>query len=441
MAVLSSAGAARVAKPLHSRAAWDERGAKEGTTIATRPKSAVSTGVGLAGLAGLCVWFAVARHFGMSGPLSALVNVAACGVPMVLWSVFVDRVHRNPSTGIDWSVGARPFSETFDISLAKLAGLWATWALIGCIYAVGRFYWMGNYLFSMRVLSLAALPMFVLSIPYVMLLDTRLKHPKDGAWALGTWLMGNGPPDRGAIADHLRSWAVKGFFLAFMLAGVPIGFAEVVSRPFTDVAASPVAMTRYLIDFMFMIDMTMATVGYILTFKVLDAHIRSATPYAEGWIAALICYPPFILMNTGGPFDYHPGTQDWSVWLAGHQAPLYGWGAILVVLTAIYAWATVAFGIRFSNLTHRGILTHGPYAWVKHPAYLSKNAFWWLSTLPFLVTTNNWVDSVRNTAIMALVSGVYFWRAKTEEKHLGNDRAYRDYARWMDGRSRRHFRL
>ena len=35
-------------------------------------------------------------------------------------------------------------------------------------------------------------------------------------------------------------------------------------------------------------------------------------------------------------------------------------GAVLVALTAIYAWATVAFGIRFSNLTHRGILTHGP---------------------------------------------------------------------------------
>ena len=50
------------------------------------------------------------------------------------------------------------------------------------------------------------------------------------------------------------------------------------------------------------------------------------------------------------------------------------WGAILVVLTGIYAWATMAFGLRFSNLTHRGILTHGPYAFTKHPAYMSKNA-------------------------------------------------------------------
>jgi hypothetical protein len=41
---------------------------------------------------------------------------------------------------------------------------------------------------------------------------------------------------------------------------------------------------------------------------------------------------------------------------------------------------------------------------------------------------------VRNTAILCMVSGVYWWRAKTEEKHLGNDKAYRDYAAWMKTR-------
>ena len=74
-------------------------------------------------------------------------------------------------------------------------------------------------------------------------------------------------------------------------------------------------------------------------------------------------------------------------------------GAWLVFLTAVYAWATVAFGFRFSNLTHRGILTHGPYAWTKHPAYLSKNLFWWFSLLPFLVTNGNIVDVIRNTVV------------------------------------------
>ncbi|MFT3978485.1 MAG: protein-S-isoprenylcysteine methyltransferase, partial [Sphingomonas bacterium] len=42
-----------------------------------RPASAVSHGVGLAGLAGMIAWIAVARHYGMDGPYAALVNVLA----------------------------------------------------------------------------------------------------------------------------------------------------------------------------------------------------------------------------------------------------------------------------------------------------------------------------------------------------------------------------
>jgi protein-S-isoprenylcysteine O-methyltransferase Ste14 len=106
-------------------------------------------------------------------------------------------------------------------------------------------------------------------------------------------------------------------------------------------------------------------------------------------------------------------------------------GTMLVTLTAIYAWATVTFGYRFSNLTHRGILTNGPYAFSRHPAYLSKNLFWMISTVPFL-TTGNWIDAVRATALMGIVAGVYYWRAKTEERHLGADPAYREYHAWME---------
>jgi protein-S-isoprenylcysteine O-methyltransferase Ste14 len=402
-----------------------------------RPKSAVSTGVGLSGLAGLFVWFAIARYYGMSGPYSALTNVAACGMPMVLWSLFVDKVHRNPSTGIDWDSAPRPRAETLDISLTKLAGLWATWAIIGCIYALGRFYWSGGYQFAMRCFTVSAPFLLVASPFYVIWIDRRLKHPKDGAWAFGSWLMGQGAVDRHAIADHFRSWAVKGFFLAFMLSIVPGGFYDVVSRPYAEIVSGPVPLANFLISFMFVIDVALATVGYLLTMKPLDAHIRSATPYAEGWVAALICYPPFILMGDGGPLNYRFATyaeNSWFHWLDGHTVLLSVWGAVLVLLTAIYAWATVAFGLRFSNLTHRGILTHGPYAFAKHPAYLSKNAFWWLATMPFLVTTGSLIDAVRNTAILCMVSGVYWWRAKTEEKHLGNDKAYRDYAAWMKTR-------
>lgn len=409
-----------------------------------RPVSAVSTAVGLSGLLGLALAVAIARNFGSigaalgfsgwpalaNGPYSALVALAFCGLPMVLWSLCIDKVHRRPSTGIDWNL-KRPIADVLDDSIVKVAGLWATWAIIASIYALCRFYWDGNYLFSMNMFQAAAIPLVILSVPYVVWLDRYLVHPRDGAWHLGAWIAGGADWEAQEIFHHLRAWAVKGFFLAFMISIVPGGFRDIVNMDFAEVVTNPVLLANALITAMFLVDVQFATVGYMLTMKPLDAHIRTANPYLAGWVAALMCYPPFIMMNNGGPLDYHIGTSDWAHWFEGQTALLWVWGGLLVLLTGIYAWATVAFGLRFSNLTHRGILTHGPYAWSKHPAYLSKNAYWWLATMPFLVTTGSTADMIRNTAILALVSGIYYWRARTEEKHLGDDPAYAEYADWM----------
>ncbi|MBB5711751.1 methyltransferase family protein [Sphingomonas xinjiangensis] len=397
-----------------------------------RPPSAVSRGVGLAGLLGLCAWIGVARRFGMDGPYSALVGVAACAAPMVLWSLLVDKVHRNPTTGIDWTQ-LRPWRETWDVSVAKLTGLWLTWGGMAAIFALSRVWWAtryANYPFAMACLGVAAPMLFVLSVPYVLWLDRRLVEPKDGAWSLGAWVMGVPGHDVAAIHNHLRSWAVKGFFLAFMLGVVPTGFGQIVAADPGTLMRNPLTLAGYCVTFMFVVDVAFATAGYVLTFRPLDSHIRSANPYAAGWVAALICYPPFVLMGEGGVLDYHAGSADWTHWLAGHDWLLAAVGVALVLLTGIYAAATVAFGLRFSNLTHRGILTHGPYAWSRHPAYLSKNLFWWLSAMPFFATTG-WVDAVRNTAVMAAVSGVYYWRARTEERHLAVDPVYQAYDAWI----------
>ena len=398
-----------------------------------RPRSAVSAMVGVAGLAGLLAWVIVARTFEYSGPNAALCAFLACGIPMLAWSILVDKVHRNPTTGIDWDSPPRPLRETLDTSIVKIAGLWSTWAAIAFLYCVGRWYWDGIYLFSMKILGYAAVPLLIASVPYVMWIDRRLRDPRDGAWHFGQLVIGrSGLVDREIVHDYLRCWAVKAFFLAFMIAIVPGNWYDTVTPTGEDITSNIANLSRWLIAGMFMVDTVFATVGYALTMKPLDAHIRSANPYAAGWMAALMCYPPFILMNPGGPLDYHPGTADWLYWLEGYPLLIAFWAFLLVLLTGIYAWATVVFGIRFSNLTHRGILTHGPYAWTKHPASLSKNLFWWLGALPFLAVSGSATDAVRNTVMLGVVSGIYYWRSKTEERHLMADPAYREYAEWME---------
>lgn len=412
---------------------------------ARRPDSDVSAAVGLCGLAGLLLWIVICRNWGgiadalslpgphekLNGPNAALAALLFSGTPMVAWSLLVDKVHLRASTGIDWQA-PRPLRDVVDISITKIAGLWATWSLIGFLYCLGRWYWRGQYLFAMDVLTDTAPLLYLGAIPYVLWLDRVLVNPRDGAWHFGAMLIGREEYDRQQVWHHLRSWAVKGFFCAFMISILPGGFLGVVNLDWNQVPFHPVAIANATIEFMFMIDVQIAMVGYLLTMKPLDAQIRTANPSLAGWVAALICYPPFILMGGGDVLDYRQNTADWNVWLGGHDGLLWLWAAMLVGLTGIYAWATVAFGLRFSNLTYRGVLTNGPYAFTRHPAYLSKNTFWWLSTLPFLATSGSVTDMVRNTVILGLVSAVYYWRARTEENHLlAEDAKYRDYHAWM----------
>jgi protein-S-isoprenylcysteine O-methyltransferase Ste14 len=103
-------------------------------------------------------------------------------------------------------------------------------------------------------------------------------------------------------------------------------------------------------------------------------------------------------------------------------------------LTAVYVWATVIFGARFSNLTNRGIITNGPYRWTKHPAYVAKNLSWWLLAVPFVVRGT--VDEVlRHCLLLVALNLIYLMRAKTEERHLSRDPDYVAYALWMDEHS------
>lgn len=411
------------------------------------PAGDVSPWVGLVGVATLVGWIAFARLWPefaaaldlpgprgrLSGPNSALLAMVLTGFAMAAWSVLVDKVHRNPSTGIDWS-RRRPLSAVIDVSVTKIVGLWITWLGIAALYCLGRWYWDGEYLFAMRVLAISAGPLVILSVPYVLWLDRHLVEPRDHAWHFGAMLLGRDDWQAEETKRHWRAWIIKGFFAAFMISILPAGFAQLVEADFTAIVGDPVRLGVLLFTLLFVIDVQIGTVGYLLTLRPLDAHIRSGNPLLGGWLAAMICYPPFVyaFMGQGGVIQYEYQTADWGYWMQGHEAVLWAWAAWLVFLTAIYAWATVAFGIRFSNLTYRGVLTGGPYRFTRHPAYLSKNLFWWSTAMPFLVTTGSPVEAVRNTVFLAAVSGIYYWRARTEEAHLlAEDQKYRDYHAWM----------
>jgi protein-S-isoprenylcysteine O-methyltransferase Ste14 len=419
--------------------------------VHSRPSSDVSAWVGLAGLAGMLAWFIVCRHWPavadalgipgprarLDGPYAAIAAMMWSVVPMVAVTLVVDKAHTRPSTGIDWS-HARPLNTILRVSLVKIGALWLTWLVIAGIYCLGRWYWAEPYLFAMGVLKAVVIPMFVLAVPYVLWLDRYMVNPRDHTWHFGAMVFGREDYDPAEVKKHWRAWIIKGFFGAFMISILPAGWQAAVNADYSAMLGHPGDLGMALITLLFLIDVQIGTVGYLITFRPLDAHIRSGNPLLAGWLAALMCYPPFVYTFMGGGIlGYEFGTPgkgdaNWTYWLAGHPLLMWGWAGLLVALTGIYAWATLAFGLRFSNLTYRGVLTNGPYRFCRHPAYLSKNAFWWLSTLPFLVTNGSATDVIRNSVCLAAVNAIYFWRARTEEEHLwAEDPKYRVYHTWM----------
>ncbi len=185
--------------------------------------------------------------------------------------------------------------------------------------------------------------------------------------------------------------------------------------------------------FIFGFDLLFSATGYLFTVRLFDSHVRSTEPTLLGWVVALFCYEPFYGFF-GGRYLPYDNDVYWSVWLAGSSGFYAIWGGIILGLYVIYVVATLCFGIRFSNLTHRGILTNGPYRYCKHPAYVSKNMAWWLATIPFL-SGDTPVQSLRFCLMLVCINAIYLVRARTEERHLSRDPVYVQYALAMNERS------
>lgn len=69
---------------------------------------------------------------------------------------------------------------------------------------------------------------------------------------------------------------------------------------------------------------------------------------------ALSCYPPFVYSALDAYCTYHSPENAWGVYYRDSPRWLFWlWGLSILVLSTIYSWATVVFGMRFSNLTNR----------------------------------------------------------------------------------------
>jgi hypothetical protein len=114
--------------------AGNDTGAEVGTPPPVmRPASAVTQATGLVGLAGVAVVLALTIGSEIALGTKTFLLLCSAAVPMVLWSLIVERVYRSPTTGLDFAA-PRPLAQTLATTKVKLAGLWATWAGLALLW-------------------------------------------------------------------------------------------------------------------------------------------------------------------------------------------------------------------------------------------------------------------------------------------------------------------
>lgn len=236
------------------------------------------------------------------------------------------------------------------------------------------------------------------------------------------------------LGTVLRDLGVKLFFLPLMITFLYLefgvfatNFQQLTARLGGDASGYDLFNLFYgsALHGLLLVDVSLGLIGYAAASRWLHNKSKSVDPTLYGWMITLVCYPPFNNVMGGYlPYDSAMGGTPFSIF-----QPMWV-DVLLKCLTlacfAVYVWATTAFGLRFSNLTNRGIIARGPYAFMRHPAYAMKNLAWWCESLRNF--TSPW-----QFVFLAVWNWIYYQRALTEERHLGRDpdyRAYCNHVKW-----------
>ncbi|PSJ57633.1 isoprenylcysteine carboxylmethyltransferase family protein [Pseudaminobacter soli (ex Li et al. 2025)] len=388
--------------------------------------SPVTVGAGL---------LAVAFTWWLCGPwaISPLYTLALfVGVPalaMIVVDVAVVRVHRRASTGLDFSRFCRGETTLSRVAI-KVLSFYVVWAGIALVYWLLKEYapYRSGYMLTLAIgLATAAA---VLTPVYVALVDRLQVDPHDEAWHFGQWLLGR-PHDAHLARIHVLATGLRAFFLPFLLGSISELYLNSEAIGFAEASQSAHRMLYYYLDKLWLLDSIFSSIGYLIASRLLDTHIRDVYRRPTSWLVTCVCYAPYNTVFFTGTGFYQVRYWD-SVMAVDGLAGLV-WMTLIAITCTIYVGANISFGLRFANLSKRGIITTGPYALMKHPAYFFKNISWWLMYVPFAVIGSP-LEAVRASLLMALASGVYYLRARHEEIELAADPKYQDYCEYI----RRH---
>ncbi len=324
-----------------------------------------------------------------------------------------------------------PFRLIVERATVKLLGFFAALASIAFLYWLFPEYHRDYYdRFFLAARSVVPwLPL--VCVPYFLYVEWRLPFEEGGAWHTALMVLGKwSKVDWFTVSQYMLGWLVKGFFLPIMFGDIVnnIGFFRTANWHIAEIGF--LNSYNLLFSMFIHLELVFVAAGYLFTCRLFDTHIRDVERTFFGWMIALMSYSPFLGLMYVRYLDYSISGGGWVEMIGAHPVLLSIWGSVILLLLALHMWCDAAFGLRFSNLTNRGIITNGPYRFSKHPAYVIKSIRWWLVSVPFFAVSVP--EGIRLSILLLLVNMVYTLRSYAEERMLSRDPTYVEYARWMD---------
>lgn len=341
---------------------------------------------------------------------------------------FIDRlaliVFMSTFFGFAWiRFGAWSFSKPSALKvLIKLLSVYFFIGLIAFIYWLIPEYDKPLYNPYFAFINGYSLFLNLIVISYFVFVDYPSKP--DFFYLFGLFLVRRSPW-RKFFNQYVAGILVRSFFLPLMVSFCYQNINEFYLAWNNINSSDTLSIIRFITVLVFYVDVSVVVPAYMFGASVNGAAIRSVDTSALGVAVALVCYPPFNSAILSHLFPYQDSINWYDAIPKGIIFDI--WAVLLVLCLVVYAWASVAMGFRFGNLIYKGLVDWGPYKYFAHPAYLSKNLYWWLYSVPFIAS--NPADSLKNTIFLAAISFIYYMRAKTEERHLLKYPEYLEYKR------------
>ncbi len=327
-------------------------------------------------------------------------------------------------------------------SLMKFWGVICSWLILLTIYSVIAEINPERYQTAFYLFMIGGIIFLPFSYIYIQETDRRLINPEDDLYHFAKICIFNiSEVSFKELKIYSLKLLLKMFFLCemwvwcsgyiYLISNDPQGYYDENISLVPNLILLKAIIMVYLI--LAAIDVFFASIGYVFTFKANNTDIKSVENKFIGWFVCLICYFPFFeLMIRFTVLHYLFTSENWTYWFGEFYWIAMIWGVLVVCGQFFETLGTCTFGIRFSNLSYRGLITGGMFRFTKHPQYIGKMLNRFFFYVPFL-SMYGISGVITSTTALAFLTFIYYLRAKTEEIHLTqNHPEYKEYALWMN---------